>query len=212
MEEFIKQLEGRLSEPLPGPDAQYQMAHGSRKGLYGHPDDAKQAGVLALLYPKSEDWHLVFIERVSNHKDRHSGQISFPGGRFEVSDQNLANTALREAEEEIGITQKDVQILGALSKLYIPVSNFLVHPYVGFIDYTPSFSPEASEVADILETPFKTFLNKENIAQKAIHLPGNLTLKDVPHFNVENKVIWGATAMMMNELVVLTQQMSITKG
>lgn len=211
MDYFIKQLQDRLLAPLPGPEAQYKMAHGSRKGLHGHPMDAKQAGVLALLYPKAEDWHVVFIERVSNHKDRHSGQISFPGGRFETSDQTLANTALREAEEEIGITQKDVQVLGALSKLYIPVSNFLVHPYVGFIDYTPSFLPEASEVADIIETPFKTFLNKENVAQKAIHLPGNLILEDVPHFNVENKVIWGATAMMMNELVVLTHTLSITK-
>lgn len=211
MDYFIKQLQDRLLAPLPGPEAQYEMAHGSRKGLYGHPGDAKQAGVLALLYPKAEDWHVVFIERVSNQKDRHSGQISFPGGRFEASDQTLANTALREAEEEIGITQKDVQVLGALSQLYIPVSNFLVHPYVGFIDYTPSFLPEASEVADILETPFKTFLKEENVAQKAIHLSGNLILKDVPHFNVANKVIWGATAMMMNELVVLAKELNLTK-
>lgn len=207
---FIKQLEGRLSAPLPGPEAQYKMAHGSRKGLYGHPDNAKQAGVLALFYPKAQDWHLVFIERVSNLKDRHSGQISFPGGRFEPADQNLANTAVREAEEEIGIAQKDIQLLGALSHLYIPVSNFLVHPYIGFVDYTPQFQPEVSEVAGLLETPFKTFLQEENVAQKAIHLPGNLVLKDVPHFKVGNKVIWGATAMMMSELVVLTQQLKLS--
>lgn len=211
MDYFIKQLQDRLASGLPGPEAQYKMAHGSRKGLYGHPADAKQAGVLALLYPKAQDWHLVFIERVSNHKDRHSGQISFPGGRFESTDQNLANTALRETEEEIGIAQDDIRVLGALSQLYIPVSNFLVHPYVGFIDYTPTFQPEISEVAAILETPFKTFLQKENIAKKAIELPGNLVLKDVPHFSVGDKVIWGATAMMMNELVVLTEQMSLTR-
>ena len=210
MDYFIKQLQDRLTGALPGAEAQYRMAHGSRKGLYGHPENAKKAGVLALFYPKAQDWHLVFIERVSNHKDRHSGQISFPGGRFEPADGHLGNTALREAEEEIGIAQKDVQVLGALSQLYIPVSNFLVHPYVGFIDYTPNFQPEVSEVANILETPFKAFLQKENVAKKAIQLPGNLVLKDVPHFSVANKVIWGATAMMMSELVVLAEELSLS--
>lgn len=205
MDNFINQLRDRLQKKLPGPIAQYQMAHGSRKDLHGYPENAKKAGVLALLYPKSQDWHIVFIERVSNQKDRHSGQISFPGGRFERADGNLANTALREAKEEIGIQQQDVQLLGPLSQLYIPVSNFLVQPYVGYLEYTPQFRPEISEVAAILETPFSTFLQKENIAKKALRLPGDLILKDVPHFKVEEKIIWGATAMMMNELTVIAE-------
>ena len=200
---FIKMLEKRLQASLPGREAQYRMAHAIR---HHYPptsvENAQKAGVLALFYPKNEEWNIVLIERdSSNPNDRHRGQISFPGGRFEPADGNLAGTALREAEEEIGIDSKDVKLLGPLTNLYIPVSNFHVSPYVGVMNYVPDFSPQASEVKSILEIPFKLFLDPSNVQEKDMTVGANLTLKGVPFFHIHNKTIWGATAMMLNELL-----------
>ena len=106
--------------------------------------------------------------------------------------------------EEVGVDANKIELLGELSSLYIPVSNFQVFPYVGFIDFTHEFQGQQSEVAAILETPFSTFLEGENRRKKDLEvLGGQLTLKDVPYFQVQEKVIWGATAMMMSELVAV---------
>lgn len=201
MQDFIPQLTKALQQPLPGVEAQARLAHHSRKGLYGHSRDAKKAAVLALFFPKKSDWHLVFIQRTAHEKDRHAGQISFPGGRYEENDLDFRETALRETEEEVGIEASTIQLLGDLSTLYIPVSNFLVHPFVGYIDYTPIFKPDPSEVAAVLELPFSAFLEDQAIDTTHIRLSNQFILKNVPHFNVNNHVIWGATGMMMSELV-----------
>jgi 8-oxo-dGTP pyrophosphatase MutT (NUDIX family) len=151
---FIQEISNKLAQPLPGREAQYRMAHVVRTTYQAPPTDARIASVLALFYPKNDEWHLVFIERAASHPgDRHAGQISFPGGKKEPQDQVLSDTALREAEEEIGVRASDIQLLGGLTDLYIPVSNFQVHPFVGWLDYTPEFSPQESEVAAVIEVP-----------------------------------------------------------
>ena len=202
MDLFIKNIEQRLKAPLPGLEAQFKMAHVVRRTNYDIPDDARRAGVLALFYPKEQDWNLVFIERVSsNRMDRHSGQISFPGGKYEDGDGDLITTAIRETEEEIGVPTNDVKVLGELSQMYIPVSNFLVHPCVGFLEYTPIFVPEQAEVHDIIEVPFGRFLKPETAQVTKLKLSNNIVLNQVPYYDLYGKVLWGATAMIMSELI-----------
>lgn len=205
-ENLISRLEERLRRPLPGRAAQYQMAHAVRQDTPPPPPDAREAGVLALLFPKAQDWHLTLILRQNNNpNDRHGGQVSFPGGKREQSDSDLQATALREAEEEVGVDRTAIQLLGALSELYIPVSNFRVQPYVGFVDHQPAFDPQPEEVQEILEVPFRQFLDKQTRRKKDLHLYPQLVLRDVPYFDVHDQTVWGATAMMISELVAVLQ-------
>ncbi|MFT6148189.1 MAG: 8-oxo-dGTP pyrophosphatase MutT (NUDIX family), partial [Saprospiraceae bacterium] len=140
---FITALKEHLeSNDLPGRVAQHDMAHGARKTWLNHykrPENAKVAATLTLLYPKQNQWHVALMERVSHAKDKHGGQVSFPGGKAEKSDVDLKYTALREAEEELGIPKSEVNILGQMTELYIPVSNFLVYPFIGFTKKAPDF-------------------------------------------------------------------------
>jgi 8-oxo-dGTP pyrophosphatase MutT (NUDIX family) len=206
MLELIKKVGRQLKNPLPGEDAQYRMATLGRYRRITPPVTAVNAGVLALFFPKGDQWHIVLIERTSRHaQDRHRGQISFPGGRQEPGDPSLEYTALREAEEEVGIKIDEVQVLGKLTELYIPVSNFLVHPYVAYTEVHPIFEPQPSEVAAILEVPFEHFLTEKNIRRMDMTVQGNVRLKDVPYFDIGGKVLWGATAMMMSELLALVE-------
>ncbi len=200
MNELIQKIQTRLSQPLPGPEAQDRMAHAVRSSYPSKTKDARVACVLLALYPKNKAWHFVLIQRVSNNpNDRHGGQISFPGGGLEASDASLEQGALREAEEEVGIIREDVKILGRLTEMFIPVSNFIVHPFIGVLNYTPKFIPQETEVQQIIEVPLSDFLDPANRKKTAIQLPNNLTLKNVPYFDIQGHVVWGATAMMLNE-------------
>jgi 8-oxo-dGTP pyrophosphatase MutT (NUDIX family) len=202
MDTFIDRLSTALANPLPGREAQFIMAHPRRYHEVTVPDGAKLAAVLALFVPKDGEWQVVFIERVSNNeRDKHKGQISFPGGKFEEGDQTTARTALREAQEEVGIVAEDVQLLGKLSEIYIPVSNFKVQPHVGFLPYQPSYQLQLEEVDDAFEVPFSHFLNPAIRKVATIPLGNNLSLPDTPYFDLNGKVLWGATAMMMSELI-----------
>lgn len=206
MLELIEKVGHQLKKPLPGIEAQYRMATLGRYRRITPPVTAVNAGVLALFYPKGEEWHIVLIERTSRYpQDRHRGQISFPGGRHEPNDPSMEFTALREAEEEVGIDVDTVEVLGKLTELYIPVSNFLVHPYVAYTDVQPDFTPQPSEVASILEVPFEHFLAEQNIRRTDMTVQGNIRLKDVPYFDIGGKILWGATAMMMSELLALVK-------
>ena len=201
---LIYNLEEGLRQPLPGRAAQYEMAHAVRQDTPPPPPNAREAGVLALLFPKDKDWHLTLILRQNNNpNDRHGGQVSFPGGKREVHDEDLRATALREAEEEVGVDPSAVNLLGALSELYIPVSNFKVQPYVGFMEQAPQFVPQPEEVQAVLEVPFSQFLSKNTRRKKDLHLYPQLILRDVPYFDVADQTVWGATAMMISELVAV---------
>ncbi len=202
---FIEQIRTRLALPLPGRTAQYRMASMRRLEELGQtaatPPDARVACVLHLLHWHEEQWRTVLIERSLNPNDRHSGQVSFPGGRYELGDSTLADVALREAQEEIGTLPAQVEVLGRLTELYIPVSNYVVYPFVGRLLGAPTFVPQPGEVAHILTPALSVFTDLSNQKKKDIIVAQGFTLKEVPYFEVEGRAVWGATAMIMSEFL-----------
>lgn len=208
--QLLERLRQRLTaHPLPGSAAQNSMSPPLRGNPPTPPTTARRASVLALLYPIDGLLHLLFIQRTSPPGDRHAGQISFPGGSAEAADANAAATALRETEEEVGIPQDSIELLGALSQLYIPVSNFLVDPFVGYRAERPDFILQESEVARVLEIPLADFLGPEARKVGDRKLSNGMTLKDVPFWSVgKGEEIWGATSMMTGELVSIVRALS----
>lgn len=199
---YIELLREELKKDLPGSGAQYKMAPGLRLRI--RPGAAvKKAAVLILLYPDGESLSTVFIRR-PKYIGIHSGQISLPGGKMEQNDTDIAVTALREAEEEIGINRNDVEILGQLSQLFIPVSNMIVYPVIGFIAEKPIFRPQQGEVTELIETAVEEFLRPGIIQDKIELIRFRRTV--VPCYNIHGHRIWGATAMIMSEFTELLQR------
>ena len=191
-----------MARPLPGITSQLKMASMRRiikDGKIVIPDDVRKGGVLILFYPADSKIYMVFIKR-TEYPGVHSGQISFPGGGWELSDKDIVETALREAEEEIGINRNSVVPIAKLTDLFIPPSNFLVTPIVGYTNERPDFIPDPEEVDRILEVPLDKLLDETNILEKEITIFPELSL-NVPCFYVDGNVIWGATAMMLHELI-----------
>jgi 8-oxo-dGTP pyrophosphatase MutT (NUDIX family) len=203
--DFIAQLKERLQAPLPGRAAQYKMANFNRIRetdlAAPRPDSAKVACVLNLLHESNGKWHTTLIRRTVNPKDRHSGQISFPGGRYEEQDPSLEMVALREAEEEIGTPIQQIEILGQLTELYIPVSNFVVHPFVGVYHGTPTFQAQEDEVDKLLTPALDVFTSPAIRQHTNMNLPDGRILKEVPYFAIEGEIVWGATAMILSEFL-----------
>lgn len=204
---FVNHIRERLSGPLPGQAAQLKMTFAWRAEQLllnpNPPADARVACVMLLLWPNASDWHTVLIQRTQNPNDRHSGQVSFPGGRHEAGDENLSYTALREAQEEVGVRPEQIELLGRLTELYIPVSNFVVHPFVGVLTEQPSFLPQPGEVEKIMTPPIRHFQEEQNKSTRELVVGTGALLKDVPCYVVEEKAVWGATAMILSEFLEL---------
>ena len=200
--DFEKRLAKRLTDkPLPGPDAQYAMSHVLRQREAAVPEDARVACVMCAFYRKDDEWYLPLIKRASkNPNDKHGGQIGLPGGKQEDVDVSLIATALRETEEEIGVPTSAIQVLGGLTSLYIPVSNFQVYPFVGVIDSLPVFVEQVEEVEEVVEVPLRALLDPAARQLTDLRVRSTIVLKEVPYFNVSDRVIWGATAMILGEL------------
>lgn len=205
-EEIISALK---ESKLPGELAQSQMAPPfretliKRQTLTGKPP--RQAAVLALFYPnKSNETTLVFIVRKS-YDGVHSGQIGFPGGKPELVDDNLSQTAIRETWEEIGVSRSSIQLLKPLTELYIPPSNFNVSPFLGMTNFTPIFTLQPSEVQSVKEVSLSDVLNKNNRIESLVKTSYGPTVC-VPSFDFQGEIVWGATAMILMEIVVLFQQ------
>lgn len=194
---FILHLKSALSNPLPGQASQMLMAPEGRRDLKPGMNE-KPASVMLLLFPEKGNVRIVFIKR-NDYAGMHSGQVSFPGGRVEAYDENLAQTALRETNEEIGVASKEIEIIGGLSPLHIPVSNFVVFPFVGFTDKKPEFRPDPTEVKFVITANLSVFLEPSTLIKEEWELFGELV--KVPFFNIENQKIWGATAMILSEFI-----------
>ena len=147
MSEFIEQFKQKLALPLPGLEAQMKMAPPIRSSSMQAPDNARLGGVMILLFEADKIWHTILIRRSEDGKT-HSGQISFPGGKKDPNDFSIIETASRECEEEIGVHRNQIEILGCLTPLYIPPSNFLVTPTVGVVSFVQAFKPSEKEVQE----------------------------------------------------------------
>lgn len=161
-------------------------------------ENTRQSAVLLAFYPSDREVFLPLILRPA-YDGTHGGQMALPGGKMEYADENLVRTALREAQEEIGVKAMDVNIIGELTDVFIPVSNFVVKPIVGFLDYKPDFFPDKKEVEKIFEMKFSDFLKLENKGIRDITI-GKRSMS-VPGFEIQNQWIWGATALIINEVV-----------
>ncbi len=215
-EELLQQLGARLrgeqiDGKLPGWNAQQRMATEVHRNARLQPRvdaprvdaprvDARQAAVLLLLYPHRGLVYLPLIVRPT-YPGVHSGQIALPGGKVEPEDRSLVATALRETEEEIGVRVSEAQVLGELSELYIPPSNMRVTPVVAYARERPTYTPDRREVVKVLNFPLKAFTEPKNQAVVPVDA-GQITL-EVPSFVIEGRIIWGATAMMISELLAV---------
>ncbi len=209
-EPFLRQLRIDLSRPLPGPDAQQRMAPRPRTSASNHYEPGpktRQGGVLFLFYPHADQVYFPLILRPT-YGGVHSGQVGLPGGGHEEIDNGMADTALRETYEEVGVHPSQITLLGLLTPLYVSASNYLVHPYVGWTDYCPEFHPDPYEVAKLIQASLTEFLAPDNLQEEIWQLRGRDVL--VPFFDIQDQVIWGATAMMLSELLALpsVQQLS----
>jgi 8-oxo-dGTP pyrophosphatase MutT (NUDIX family) len=167
---------------------------------------AKRAGVMALFYPNTQgETYLVLILR-KTYKGVHSAQVGFPGGKYEAIDNNdLMQTAIRETEEEVGVPKTIVEVVKPMSPLYIPPSNFMVHPYLAVSESTPNFVKQDDEVEAIIEVRLRDFLNEANTLTTRVPTSFNVEV-DVPAFKLNDHIVWGATAMMLGEIKDLLKQ------
>ncbi len=198
---FLEYVPYLTHAQLPAMAAHLKMAPKERiEGLdtKGENKNPRKAAVMMLFYPKNNKTHLVLIVR-NSYEGVHSGQIAFPGGKYEEEDLDFETTALRETQEEVGIDPAMMQIVKAFTPIYIPPSNFIVHPFLGICHNELCFVPDPTEVAKIIELPLSVFLDDEIIIDAKLST-SYATNINVPAFDIEGKVVWGATAMMLSEL------------
>ncbi|PVW15692.1 NUDIX hydrolase [Marixanthomonas spongiae] len=207
--EFEKRIVKVKKMELPGEAIQFKMAPIARlkelKEQARLKQNARKAGVMALFYPsETNETHLILILR-KTYKGVHSAQIGFPGGKLEPEDRSLKETALRETEEEVGVSRKVVSVLKQLTEIYIPPSNFFVQPFLGMTHTTPHFVKQDDEVEALVEVPLSLFMDDTTLVTKKI-TTSYATNIDVPAFLLNNHVVWGATAMMLSEVRELLKQ------
>lgn len=206
MKEFAEKLKKEISSGLPGTQIQWALASSDRmvKGFPRFPKaDSKEAAVMILLYPVEGTVYTAFIQRPS-YEGVHGGQISFPGGKKESSDNDLVHTALRETAEEIGVNITEINVIDTLTPLYIPVSNIIVTPVVGWMEKQPVFVRQEEEVVFIIEADIKTLMDPAIIKMRPFEIRGETI--DIKYFAYNDNVIWGATAMILHELFTILRR------
>jgi 8-oxo-dGTP pyrophosphatase MutT (NUDIX family) len=197
-------LERRLGRPLPG-EAAHQRLSISERPILPLTDvlrrrELRIAAVLVALFPDEVGLTRVVLTRRRAELRDHAGQISFPGGRMEA-EESPEEAALREGWEELALQPETVRVLGRLSPLWIPPSDFLIYPVVGALDSRPQWTVQDSEVAAVIEAPLEHFMDRGNIHREWWDLRGERRL--VPHYRVDEHQVWGATAMVLAELAEL---------
>jgi 8-oxo-dGTP pyrophosphatase MutT (NUDIX family) len=207
----MRTIRAALQLPLPGRAAQQTMAVRPRPG--DRPDLPNpcphEGAVLLLVYRRHGDL-VVPVTRRTDKLEMHKGQISLPGGARESQDADLAQTALRETCEELGIPKRAIELLGPLTPLFIPVSSFCVYPYAGYARRAPALRPDANEVAEAIEVPLEHLLAPET-RQVETHFRDNQRF-EVPAYVVGLQRIWGATAMILAEFLALLRTVLAEAG
>lgn len=198
---FIHKLRDALSGDLPGIEAQMKMVPAIRRVEMQKRNwdrQARKAAVLIAIYQENGELRIPLIRR-NEYDGVHSGQISLPGGKMEETDADLIRTALREAKEETNISVDELQVLGSITNIYIPPSNFIVQPVVAWLDKKPDFIAQESEVAEIITISLAQLLNPvHRLTRNISHREYRII--DVPCFYIDENIIWGATAMILSEL------------
>lgn len=205
MKTIISQLREALSGPLPGLAAQLQMAPNPRLGWdpLKFPEGARNGAALLLVYPHDDTLHFALTVRGSGLRN-HTGQVSLPGGRVDEG-ESFEDAALREAEEEIGVGPRTVELLGRLTPLHIPVSGYILYPVIGFTSMRPAFQRAEWEVARIIEAPVSVLSDarvfKREMRTRVVN--GQSVEVDVPFYAIDGEKVWGATAMVLAEFAAL---------
>lgn len=203
---FCNLVEKELAKELPGKKYQNLMASPNRLQSKEKSIRPKKGSVLILTYPFEDKISLVLIKRaLSNYV--HSGQISFPGGKYEKSDKSLVDTAIRETNEEIGVVPEDIKILGSLTSLYIPVSNFMVYPAVGYLNSKPIFIPNPSEVQEVIEISLEKFVGLKYVSTLKMKIKNREI--NAPCYDINDFKIWGATAMIISEFAEILRRINM---
>lgn len=205
IQNFIEKLALRLTEPLPGMSAHADAAPLPGRLKENPAYDHAEASVMILIMDSEQGPFFPLITRQSHPKDPHKGQVSLPGGKKDPADPNLAFTALRETQEEIGLPAQNIQIVGSLSPLYIPVSKFLVNPFVGWYDGPHDFRIEHAEVQSLLKCPLQDLRNPNLYSHREMQTSYAQSIR-VKGFELDGAWVWGATAMILKEFAWILQE------
>lgn len=187
--------------PLGGLDAQFKLAPEHRKKYDLNKIQASNptlASVLIVFFANAENQTSFVLTERANYNGHHANQVSFPGGKKDVNDSNLIDTAIRETREEIGLEMKSTQIFMELTEIFIPPSNFMAHPFLALYEGTPIFEKNY-EVESILTPTINELVNSKSIEMRTVSVGSGKQIS-TPCFVFENKVVWGATAMIISEL------------
>ena len=196
------ELKKKFNKSLPGETAHIEMAPLNRpisSEALKNVKNCRESAVSIILYPHENKLNSLLIQRPV-YEGTHSGQIAFPGGKTEETDSSNEHTARRESWEEIGLPINYGLLIQELTQVYIPISNFLVFPFVFFVDVLPELTPNEREVNEIIHYPIEILLNEKCKSTMEIKFPNGIIQKKIPCFEINDKQIWGATALILNEL------------
>lgn len=202
IEAFHNRIKLELSKPLPGLEAHLEMMPIARDEKFLFPEfdvDPVKSAVLLLFYQDNAGRIKFPLIQRPTYNGAHSGQVGLPGGKAERTDKNIIQTALREASEEIGIIAEQVNVIGKLSDLHISVSNFIVTPVIGVTHSRPEFIPEPEEVVAVIESDLDDIVNPEKRKTGVVTAGGKFKVH-TPYIDIGDRIVWGATAMILNEL------------